>query len=142
GECATVRAAGRTGTLFVASTMATTSLEDIAAAATGPTWFQLYVYRDRGLTKALVERAEAAGYLALLVTADTPVLGRREQDMRNPFHIPPGFRIRNLDGTPWATFSLDDGGEYTGARYMLTSLDPSLTWPDLEWLCGITRLPV
>lgn len=141
-ECATVRAAGRANTLFVASTMATTSLEDIAAAATGPTWFQLYVYRDRGLTKALVERAEAAGYQALLVTADTPVLGRREQDMRNRFHIPPGVRIRNLDGTPWASFELDDKGEYTGSRYMLMSLDPSLTWNDLEWLCSLTKLPV
>jgi len=141
-EIATVKAAGRTGTLFVASTMATTSLEDIAAAATGPCWFQLYVYRDRSFTKALVERAEAVGYEALMVTADTPVLGRREQDMRNRFHIPPGVRIKNLEGTPFASFGLDDGGEYTGARYMLASLDPSLTWKDLEWLCSITRLPV
>ena len=72
GELAAARAAGATGTLMCCSTIASCSLEEIAAAATGPLWFQLYVYRDRQVTRDLVRRAETAGYRALVLTVDTP----------------------------------------------------------------------
>lgn len=70
GECATARAAGRAGTIMVMSTLSNTLIEDVAAAATGPLWFQLYIYRDRGATLDLVRRAEAAGFQALVLTVD------------------------------------------------------------------------
>src|SRR5262245_10944297 len=77
GEIATARAAARLGTIMVVSTLATTSLEDVATASAGARWFQLYVHKDRGFTEALVRRAAAAGYGAIVVTVDTPMLGRR-----------------------------------------------------------------
>ena len=79
------------------STIASYSLEDIAAVATGPLWFQLYVYRDREVTRDLVRRAESAGYRALVLTVDTPRLGRRERDIRNRFTLPADVSIRNLE---------------------------------------------
>src|SRR5208282_1961598 len=88
GELATARAAEAAGTLYVVSTLATTRLEEVAAASGGPKWFQLYVHKDRGVTRELVERAEAAGYLAIVLTVDAPLLGRRLADERNQFTLP------------------------------------------------------
>src|SRR5690606_752228 len=81
GEVATARAAGTAGTLMILSTLSTTSIEDVLAAATGPVWFQLYVYKDRAATEALVRRAEAAGCAALVLTVDAQIWGRRERDV-------------------------------------------------------------
>jgi 4-hydroxymandelate oxidase len=141
GELAAARAAGRAGTLMCCSTISSTSIEDIAAAATGPLWFQLYVYRDRDVTRDLVARAEAAGCRAIVLTVDTPQLGRRERDMRGGFSLPPGIGLRNLEryGTPdalrWShTSSFTD--------YVHHLLDPSLTWDAVTWLTSITTLPV
>ncbi|HYX51603.1 MAG TPA: alpha-hydroxy acid oxidase, partial [Ktedonobacteraceae bacterium] len=89
GECATVQAAGRANTLFIASTTATRSLEEIAQAASGPLWFQLYVYPSLQYAEKLVHRAEAAGYRAIVLTVDLPLLGNREKDRRNSVVIPP-----------------------------------------------------
>ena len=75
GELASVRAAGDAGTVFVLSTLSTTAVEEVCAAATGPVWFQLYVYKDRGATEALIGRVEAAGCRALVLTVDAPLLG-------------------------------------------------------------------
>ena len=96
GEIATVRAAGAAGTLMILSTLSTTSIEDVLAAATGPVWFQLYVYKDREATKGLVQRAEAAGCSALVLTVDAQIWGRRERDVRNRFQLPPGLSVKNL----------------------------------------------
>ena len=82
GELAAVRAAGAAGTVMVVSTIATSSLEEVADAAAGPLWFQLYVYKDREVTRDLVRRAEARKYRAIVLTVDTPRLGRRERDAR------------------------------------------------------------
>src|SRR5690349_10809162 len=81
GELATARAAGRCGALMTLSTIASTGLEEVAAAASGPLWFQLYVYKDREITRELLRRAKAAGYRGIVLTVDTPVLGRRERDL-------------------------------------------------------------
>ena len=96
GELATVRAAAAAGVVACVATLATTSLEDAAAATAAPKWFQLYVHRDLGLTREIVARAEAAGYRALAVTADTPVLGRRLGDERHGFSLPAGLTMPNL----------------------------------------------
>ncbi|MGY1616836.1 alpha-hydroxy-acid oxidizing protein [Geodermatophilus sp. SYSU D00691] len=97
GECAVGRVAERTGIPYALSTMGTTSVEALAEAAPGArTWFQLYLWRDREASSAVVERAKAAGYEALVLTVDTPVAGPRLRDVRNGFSIPPGLTLRTV----------------------------------------------
>lgn len=141
GELATTRAAGAAGTVMILSTLATEAVEDVVAAASGPVWFQLYVYKDRAATEALVRRAEAAGCGALVLTVDSPLLGRRERDVRNRFHLPPHLRARNLLAAGMSELGPDrhDSGL---AAYFHTLLDPALTWADVGWLRALTRLPL
>jgi len=143
GECATARAAGRTGTLMTLSTIASTSLEDVAAAASGPLWFQLYVYKDRAITRELLRRAKKAGYLGIVLTVDTPVLGRRERDLHNRFALPPGIRLENL---AWLESSVEGITGWSAASsfwaYVHEQLDASLTWEALSWLRTETDLPL
>jgi isopentenyl diphosphate isomerase/L-lactate dehydrogenase-like FMN-dependent dehydrogenase len=119
GEVATVKAAGAAKTLMTLSTGSTFSIEEVMAVATGPVWFQLYLFKDRGISASLVKRAEVAGCKAIVFTVDVPLLGRRERDVRNQFKLPDGL-----------------------APYIASLLDPALTWKDIEWLTGITKLPV
>ena len=141
GEVATARGTAAAETILIASTVSTKPLEEIAAAADAPRWFQLYVYKDRAVTEELVNRAVKAGYKALCLTADTPVLGRRERDERNAFTLPPGFGIANLkpaglDGMP----EVEQGSAF--AQYVTDLLDSSLTWDDVDWLKSISPLPL
>jgi 4-hydroxymandelate oxidase len=141
GEIATVRAAGAAKTIMILSTLSNTAVEDVMAQASGPVWFQLYIYRDRGATEALVRRVEAAGCSALVVTADAPLLGRRERDVRNRFQLPPGLSVRNL--LPAGMADLPKKFADSGlAAYFATLLDQALTWKDIAWLRSITDLPV
>ena len=93
GEPAVARVAERFGTVFTLSSIATASIADIAAATSGPKWFQLYVWKDRGLTRAIIEAAKEHGYKALLLTVDAPVAGLREKDLRNGMTIPPKLTL-------------------------------------------------
>src|SRR2546430_8075959 len=141
GEVATAKGAAAAGTLMAVSTIATKTLEEIAAAAPGPRWFQLYAYRDRRVTEDLLHRAANAGYRVICLTVDTPLLGRREKDERNRFTLPPGMGIANLklaglDGMPEA----ERGSAF--AKYVADLLNESLTWRDIDWLRSISRLPV
>ncbi len=141
GELATVRAAGAAGTAMVLSTLSTTSIEEVVAAASGPVWFQLYVYKDRKATEGLVRRAEAAGCRALVLTVDAPLIGKRERDIRNRFRLPPGLAVANLLPEGYGELApapLDSGL----AAYVASFLDPALTWKDVAWLQSITSLPV
>jgi len=97
GELAMARAAGRAGTAMTLSTMATASIEEVGAVAGGPLWFQLYVWRDRGATRALVERALASGARALVITVDAPILGTRRRDDRHGPGLLDGLRLGNLE---------------------------------------------
>ena len=92
-EVDAARAAGREGTVYVLSAMASTSIEEVARAAEGPLWFQLYLWRDRSMVDSLVSRAEKAGYQALVVAVDVPVSSKRERDYRNGFVLPPRIRF-------------------------------------------------
>lgn len=141
GEIGTARAAAAAGALMVVSTMSNARLEDIRAAAPGPMWFQLYVYKDRGVTRSLVERATAAGYDAIQVTADLPVLGRREADIRNCFGLPAHLRVANLEGTGFDVLSAPTADSGI-ASYTTRMLDDSLTWKDLDWFCSLTPKPI
>src|SRR5260370_23226531 len=97
GEVAAARAAERFGTIFSLSTVSVASLEEVAMGAPGAAlWFQLYVFRDRELTRSIVERALAAGYHALCITVDVQVAGARERDVRTAFTIPPRISLRNV----------------------------------------------
>jgi 4-hydroxymandelate oxidase len=133
GERATARATAAAGSLYVASTLATTTLEDVAAAAPGaPRWFQLYVHKDREFTAKLVARAKSAGYGAIVVTCDTPVLGRRCADVRNGFALPSGMIMANLvDALPP---DLRDGTGSELARFVASRHDSAFTWKDLAAL--------
>jgi 4-hydroxymandelate oxidase len=123
------------------STISSISLEEVAAASAGPLWFQLYVYRDREVTRDLVSRAEAAGFRALVLTVDTPHLGRRERDARNRFALPPDIIISNLEPYARAQATRWDGPA-TFTDYIHKQLDSSLTWESVAWLRSMTRLPL
>jgi isopentenyl diphosphate isomerase/L-lactate dehydrogenase-like FMN-dependent dehydrogenase len=136
GEPGTARAAAAAGTIMCLSTLATATPEEVAAAAPGaPRWFQLYVFRDRGITRSLVERAEAAGFGAIVLTVDAPRLGRRERDLRTGFRIPPEITV--------PSFAAAAGG-WEGATPLdiLSLVDPTLSWRDLERLVADSPLPV
>ena len=142
GERAVARAAAAAGTVQVVSTVSTTSLEDVAAAAPdGSRWFQLYCYRDREVTRSLVQRAEAAGYEALCVTVDVPFLGRREREVRTGFHLPPGMTLKNLE--PYAVAGIAAAERDSALRKYVNALwDPSLDWTSIDWIRSITKLPI
>jgi len=139
GELATARAARAAGTIYTMSTAASMSIEEVASAA-GPWWFQLYVFVDRGLTRDLVARAAAAGATALVVTVDTPVLGRREADERNRFALPPGMAMANLQAPePVPGTVAAEGSRLTSYASVI---EPALSWVDLDWLAALAPLPV
>jgi 4-hydroxymandelate oxidase len=141
GELATARATGDAGTIMLVSTLSNTSIEDIAAAATGPLWFQLYIYKDRAATRDLVTRVEKAGARALVLTVDAPVLGPRERDVRNRFTLPDDLSVKNLLGAGQGTVASGPTGSGLHT-YVSTFIDPAISWRDVEWLRGLTKLPI
>lgn len=142
GEVATARGAEAAGAVMCLSSLSNTPMEEVAAAAGEcRRWFQLYVFRDRGVTRDLLARAEASGYRAIVLTVDAPILGRRERDVRNEFELPPGLTIACVpDGDVDAPHGTTR--ESGLAAYFASMLDASLDWDDLEWLVGATSLPV
>lgn len=142
GEAATATAAAGEGVGMVLSTLSTTPGSEVASRFGGePLWFQLYVHKDRGLTRELVSKAEEEGFTALCVTVDAPLLGRRERDEANAFSLPPEMNLEVLGAL--SSGQVSSGGAGSGLfAYFLQQIDASLTWKDLEWLAGITRLPV
>ena len=158
GEVAAARAAAAAGTVYIMSHGSTVSIEELARARSGPLWFQNFMYRDRGLTRSFAERAQAAGYRALVLTIDNQVLGQRERDLENGFVIPPRVTWRSVvdvaRALPWAlrmaraplTFANYVSEERQDivslAAYMASILDPTLNWKDVDWLRGIWRGPL
>jgi L-lactate dehydrogenase (cytochrome) len=147
GEVAVGAAAAERGVVYTLSTLATRSIEEVAAVGPGPRWFQLYVWRDHGLVDELLDRSRAAGYQAVCLTIDTSVVGRRERDIRRGFTIPPQAGWRTVvDGALhprwWSQFlrsepitfanitSRVEADAAIGAAYLSKQFDPSMTWPD------------
>lgn len=138
GEKAAARAAESEGALLVLSTVSSCSLEEVAAAAPGSArWFQLYCLERRDETESLARRAEQAGYSALVLTVDVPILGRRERDIRNGFTVPGAAAPAHLP-------SRATSPEGTAGRWPLSSIvgQPSLSWNDIGWIRGLSSLPL
>ena len=139
GELETARAAASLGALMTLSSISTQTMEDVAAAAPGsPRWFQLYCYSDRSVTEMLVKRAYAAGYTALVVTVDVPLLGRRERDFRNVFMLPEGVTFANFAVA--AAAPGDQGSALT--NWVSTLQTPTLNWDDIAWLRSLAPMPM
>jgi 4-hydroxymandelate oxidase len=135
GERATARAACSAGALMTLSTASSITLEEVAGeAAEAPRWFQLYCYADHALTERLIHRAEGAGYRAVVLTVDAPVLGRRERDLRTPFVLPEGIRPAHLDAPP----ATSDGTSVLKA----VVTEPATAWADLAWIRSLSSLPL
>lgn len=128
GELATTRAASASNITFVVSTLSSVTIEEISKAANSTLWFQLYVQKDRSITRELMKRSEVAGCRAFCITVDTPVRGVRDHDVRAGYHLPPGVQFANIETRP---------GEL-GPQV----LNASLTWSDIDWVRSQTRLPV
>lgn len=161
GEAAIARAAARSGTIFALSTMSNTSLEDIANATGAPKFFQLYIFRDRGVTRELVARCKSAGYQALCLTVDAPLGGNRERDRANGLAMPPRLTLgsclsfaarpewslkawRHLDFAI-ANFEGKDRKPPPGlsaVQYVNTLFDRTVTWKDVQWLRDIWGGPL
>lgn len=156
GEVAVARVAERMGVPYTLSTMGTTSPEALAAACPkARKWFQLYLWRDRGATRELIQRVEAAGFAALVVTVDTPVAGARLRDIRNGFSIPPAltpgtianialhpgwwFNVLTTEPLAFASLNSWDG---TVAELANEMFDPAVTLRDLEWVRSIWSRPL
>jgi 4-hydroxymandelate oxidase len=134
GERATARAAAAAGTLMTLSTVSSVALEEVASSApSAPRWFQLYCFPERPDTEALIARAHRAGYRAIVLTVDAPILGRRERDLRNGFTVPEGMAAHPA-GQP----------EAGAGQWPLSSLIglPALSWPDLSWIRRASPLPL
>jgi L-lactate dehydrogenase (cytochrome) len=164
GELAVARAGARAGVPYTLSTMSTRSIEEVAEVCDGRKWFQVYVWRDRGLVKDMIDRAAECGYEALVLTVDTTVLGRRERDVRHGFTLPPKLGLGTLiDGArhpawTWAFVradpivfanvagrgsAVDDGRTAVSlAAQVAEQFDPGLGWGDLDWLRSIWNGPI
>jgi L-lactate dehydrogenase (cytochrome) len=156
GEILACRAAQHAGVPFTMSTLSICSIEDVAAAVRKPFWFQLYVMKDRGFVRSLIERAAAAKCSALVVTVDLQVLGQRHIDIKNGLSVPPALKFGNLiematkprwvasvlAGRRWTFGNLD--GRVKGikdvrslAQWVSSQFDPTLNWSDIEWIRSI-----
>ena len=160
GELAAARAAAEFGTVFTLSTASSFSIEEVAAAGSGTNWFQLYVWQDREATRALVQRAQAAGYAALCFTIDVPLSGKRERDLRHGMTIPPKPTVRSLphwachpmwvrqallgDPITFRNFvgqAASDSAVALGT-FVNRQLNPAMCWDDLIWLREIWDGPL
>ena len=153
GERAVARAAHKARTMYSLSSVATTSIEDVASVSKGPKMLQLYVWRDREILKDFIRRAKASGYTALCLTVDLPMAGQRERDLKNGFTVPPQIRLSNILDTmlrpDWLCDFLTSprmmlenvrehasaaGGLFSVIDYTTAQFDPSLTWDDMVWM--------
>lgn len=154
GEPAVARAAHKFGTLYSLSTLGTTSIEDVAKVTGGPKMFQIYVYKDRGLTREFVQRCKDANYDAICLTVDVPVPGNRERDRVHGMTMPPKFGLGSLFSfamhPEWSLRAVFDnmdlanvqqrqdlsiGGKPVSVmQYLTQQIDRSLSWKDAEWL--------
>lgn len=141
GEIESAKGAALAESVYCVSTMTNTSIEEIAQSSPQTRlWYQLYVQRDRGYTKNIIERVEAAGAKAIVVTVDTPVLGNRVREARAGFHLPDGLNRAMLEGLPKEFQIIGHDTDLQGIYYPLC--DPKLSWKDIEWIVQTATVPV
>jgi 4-hydroxymandelate oxidase len=136
-ELATVRAAGAMGTVMILSSGSTYTLEEVAQAATGPIWFQQYLYKDRSLSQRMAHRAQEAGYSGLCLTLDSTVRAKRERNIRNNYASPPSPNYAGIEVADYAWSTSSDA-----PRGVNNLIDRAATWPYVEWLATQTPLPL
>jgi len=135
GEEGMARAAQASGTVMCLSSLTSTRPAEVAAAAPeGKRWMQVYCFRDRGVTRTMVAEAAEAGYEALLLTVDAPYAGKRERDFRTGFEVPAEIRAPVIEAAV--------GHKSLTTAEVFALVDPSITWKDLEQLCGEFELPI
>ncbi|KAL5583434.1 hypothetical protein UlMin_015876 [Ulmus minor] len=137
GEVATARAAAASNTIMVMSFSSTCTVEEVASSCNAVRFFQLYVFKRRDVSAQLVRRAERSGFKAIVLTVDTPRLGRREADIKNKMISPP---LKNFEGLISVEVDSDKGSNLEA--YAKSTLDDSLCWEDISWLKSITKLPI
>lgn len=138
-----ILAAAAVGTCMTLSSWATSSIEDVSAAApNGLKWFQLYIYKDKDIVIDLVRRAEKAGYKALAVTVDTPILGQRLNDVRHKFALPSEFSLANYPQDNAHSEGVKSDSDSGLAAYVKSLINPAMSWKHIEWLRTITKLPI
>ncbi len=142
GEVAAAAAARAAGTVFIASTFASRTFTDIAAAAGGNWWLQVYWLRQRDNLRRVLQRAADAGCRGLMLTVDAPRLGRRLRDIRNGFALPPGITAANVATSVMAAAYERQPGSSSLQRHAASELDSSITWADLAWLRQQAPLPL
>ncbi|XP_039684903.1 (S)-2-hydroxy-acid oxidase GLO1 [Medicago truncatula] len=138
GEYATARAASAAGTIMTLSSWATSSVEEVASTGPGIRFLQIYLFKDRNMVTQLVRRAKNAGFKAIVLTVDSPVLGRKEAHIKNRFTLPSYVRMKNFEG-----LDLEKLVKHSAHTSAVNGLyDKSLTWKDVKWLQTITSLPI
>ncbi|XP_016490101.1 peroxisomal (S)-2-hydroxyacid oxidase GLO4 [Nicotiana tabacum] len=137
GEVATARGAAACNVIMGLSFTATCTIEEVASSCNAVRFFQTYVYKRRDITELMVHKAESNGFRAIILTADTPRLGRRETDIKNKMISP---RLRNFEGLITTEVVSDKGSNLEA--YAAGTLDPSLCWKDIAWLKSVTNLPI
>ncbi|KAF9587737.1 hypothetical protein IFM89_004714 [Coptis chinensis] len=140
GEIATARAAAACKTIMVLSCVSTCTVEEVASSCDAIRFFQLYVYRRRDVSSQLVQRAERCGYKAIVLTVDTPRVGRREADIKNKMIMPEIPELKNFEGLMSTEVDSEKGSKLEA--FASEILDPSLSWKDIGWLKSITNLPI
>ena len=142
GEKNTIRAANTANTLTCISTLATFSISEIANASPDAfRWFQLYVTKDRSITKQLIKQAEDSGYSAIVLTVDAPVLGKRELDNKIKFNLPAPYKLENLESIS-EKLKMDSSVGSGLLKLFISQIDQSLDWNSLAWLKEQTKLPI
>ncbi|KAJ9691881.1 hypothetical protein PVL29_011138 [Vitis rotundifolia] len=137
GEIATARAAAACNTIMVLSFMATCTVEEVASSCNAVRFLQLYVFKRRDISAQVVQKAERYGFKAIVLTVDTPRLGRREADIKNRMVSP---QLKNFEGLLTTDISNDKGSSLEALASEI--YDASLSWKDIEWLTSITNLPI
>eukprot|EP00249_Psilotum_nudum_P018320 c26747_g1_i1 orf=584-1738(+) len=140
GELATARAATAEQTIMILSYSSTCSIEEVAATSDSVRFFQLYMYKQRIIAEHIIRRAEKAGYKAIVLTCDTPVIGRREADIKNRFSLPLHLTIKNFDGLVPLHNDVSRGSALEA--FAAAVMDRSLNWKDIKWMQSITNLPI
>jgi isopentenyl diphosphate isomerase/L-lactate dehydrogenase-like FMN-dependent dehydrogenase len=139
GEIAVAKAASEHDILMTVSTLSTTTFADIKSVSTSPPWLQIYIYKDREITKNLIKSASDLGYKAIMLTVDVPFYSKRPRELKTPIEIPSSLYMVNLIN---AGLELKNISPSLIPQYLASLLSSNISWKDIDWLRSITSLPI